>query len=200
MIPLRGSRLLSGRGHDGQAVRLPLLSPMKTDYVPELRVQFTKRPDGTVVLRCLRRDGSATWERHEKQAMFFAFHDLRHFAVETTLSLPRGFYGLIADGWDIADTSGKGARGKLSPDSILVEHVVGLFERERAGGAAPMTAAEFNTQIREMIGKDVKMRPLLEEELSRARKRTEELHAQWIALLPGSTLELEFDRTAHAKI
>jgi len=46
----------------------------------------------------------------------------------------------------------------------------------------------------------VKMRLLLEEELSRARKSNEELHAQWIALLPGSTLELEFDRTAHAKI
>src|SRR5262245_66330979 len=87
--------------------------------MPELRVQLTKRTDGSVVLRCVRRDGSATWQRHEKHARFFPFHDLRHFAVETTLGLGKGFYGLIADGWDIADTTGKGTRGKLSAASVF---------------------------------------------------------------------------------
>src|SRR5258708_6289161 len=105
----------------------------KVEAVPELRVQFTKRTDGTVVLRCLRRDGSATWQHHEKQAHFFSFHDLSHFAVETTLRSRSGFYGLLADGWEISDTGGKGTRGKLQPASILVEHIVGLFDRERAG-------------------------------------------------------------------
>src|SRR6185295_7095747 len=89
-----------------------------TERVPELRVQFTKRTDGGVVLRCLRRDGSVTWQRHEKQAIFFSFHDLSHFAVETGLGFQSGFYGLLADGWDIGDTGGKGARGKLPPDSV----------------------------------------------------------------------------------
>src|SRR5215471_12174607 len=93
---------------------------------PELNIQFTKRTDGAVILRCVRRDGSATWQRHEKHATFFSYHDLSHFAVETTLKLDSGFYGLIADGWDIPDTNGKGARGKLSANSILVEHIVGL--------------------------------------------------------------------------
>src|SRR5262245_55810834 len=77
------------------------------DTTPELRIRFTKRPDGAVVLQCVRRDGSATWERHDKQAVFFSFHDLSHFAVETVLGFGRGFYGLIADGWDIADTTGR---------------------------------------------------------------------------------------------
>jgi hypothetical protein len=50
-----------------------------------LKVELTRRSDGDVVLRCTRADGSATW-----------------------LGLTRAFYGLIAAGWDIADTEGKG--------------------------------------------------------------------------------------------
>ena len=165
-----------------------------TDNVPELRVQFTKRTDGSVVLRCLRRDGSSTWQRHEKHASFFSFHDLSHFGVETTLGLHSGFYGLIADGWDIADTGGKGSRGKLPAASIFVEHIVGLFDRERAGGASPLSAAEFNALIIEMAGSDPARPPLTEAQLIRVRKRIEELHKQWAAVPAGSTLELAFDR------
>src|SRR5687767_13342816 len=124
------------------------------EKAPELHVQFTKRADGSVVLRCLRSDGSATWQRHEKHAHFFSFHDLSHFAVETTFGFSSGFYGLIAGGWDIPDTTGKGARGKLPTEAILVEHVVGLLDRERVGGAAPLSAEEFNAHIKEMGGSD----------------------------------------------
>src|SRR5436309_5544060 len=120
---------------------------MQTPTNNDLRIRFTKRTDGAVVLQCVRRDGSATWERHDKQAVFFSFHDLDHFAVETTLGFRQGFYGLIAEGWDIADTTGKGTRGKLPPEAILVEHVVGLFEREKVGRSEPLSAAEFNAQI-----------------------------------------------------
>jgi len=161
---------------------------------PELRVQFTKRSDGTVVLRCLRRDGTATWQRHEKHATFFSFHDLSHFAVETTLGFRSGFYGLIADGWDIADTDGKGKRGKLSAASVLVEHVVGLLDRERAGGAAILSAAEFNAHIDDMTGKDPRQPRFSDAQLINVRDRIAQLHRQWAALPAGSALELAFDR------
>jgi len=161
---------------------------------PELRVQFTKRTDGSVVLRCVRRDGSATWQRHEKHSSFFSYHDLRHFAVETTLGLRKGFYGLIADGWDIADTTGKGARGKLSAASVFVEHIVGLFERERAGGALPLSASEFNAQIDAIIGTDPDRPSFTDAQLTTVRNRTEELHRQWAGIPAGSTLELTFNR------
>src|SRR2546423_1597817 len=105
----------------------------------ELHIQFTKRVDGLVILRCTRSDGSVTWQRHDKHAGFFSFHDLDHFAVETTLDL-YGFYGLIADGWDIEDTTGKGRRGKLPPGAGLAEYVVGLLETERSGGAKALAA------------------------------------------------------------
>ena len=162
--------------------------------MPELRVQLTKRTDGSVVLRCVRKDGSATWQRHEKHARFFPFHDLRHFAVETTLGLGKGFYGLIADGWDIADTTGKGTRGKLSAASVFVEHVVGLLERERAGDAPPLSASEFNAQLDAMIGTDPDRPLFTDAQLTSVRNRTQDLHRQWADISVGSTLELAFNR------
>ena len=167
---------------------------MKISTIPELRVQLTKRTDGSVVLKCLRRDGSATWQRHEKHAVFFSFHDLSHFAVETSLGFRGGFYGLISDGWDIEDTGGKGKRGKLPAASVLVEHVVGLLDRGRAGGASPLSAAEFNAQIDEMAGPDPGRARLTDAQLVNVRNRIQELHRQWAGVQPGSTLELTFSR------
>ncbi|PYS52509.1 MAG: hypothetical protein DMG13_15990 [Acidobacteria bacterium] len=158
-----------------------------------MRIQFTKRADGTVIRRCLRPDGSATWERHEKHADFFSFHDLTHYAVETTLGLRIGFYGLIADGWDISDTTGKGKRGKPPPGAVVVEHIVGLLAQERGGLIPTLSAREFNAQLNEMAGSDPDRQPLSEEQLVRVRNRIQELHSQWRKVSPGSTLELTFD-------
>jgi len=165
--------------------------------IPELRIRFTKRANGAVILQCVRRDGSATWERHDKQGVFFSFHDLSHFAVEKVLGFRKGFYGLIADGWDIAETTGKGERGKLPSESILVEHVVGLLDRERIGGASPLSAAEFNAQVAEFVANDQldATRILSEVELMAVRQRIQSLQSQWAEVPPGSSFELVFDRT-----
>jgi hypothetical protein len=134
-----------------------------------------------------------TWQKHDKHAAFFSFHDLTHFAVETTLGFNKGFYGLLADGWDIADTGGKGARGKLSEASILVEHIVGLFDRERSGGAEPLSGALFSSQIEQMTGQPL-ARAFTDRELHSVRERIAALHQQWVAIPQGSSLELTFDR------
>src|SRR5207237_7810377 len=60
-----------------------------------LTIQFTKRTDGAAVLKCIRDDGSVTWQRvDDKQAAFFPLHDLTHYAVETELGFRQGFFGL----------------------------------------------------------------------------------------------------------
>jgi hypothetical protein len=133
-----------------------------------------------------------TWQKHEKQAAFYSFHDLTHYAVETVLGLDNGFYGLVADGWDIEDTGGKGKRGKPSAATILVEHVVGLFDRERSGGVAPLDAAGFSAQVEEMTGLKLKQ-AFTERQLTAARERIAELHQQWLSIPPGSSLDLTFD-------
>src|SRR6516225_617025 len=99
-----------------------------------LGIRLTKRMDGGSVLRCVRGDGSVTWQKQDRHAAFFALHDLTHFAVESTLGFQSGFFGRIAKGWDIDDTTGKGARGRLPEEAIEVEHIVGLLGAERASG------------------------------------------------------------------
>ena len=152
-----------------------------------MRVQITKKSDGSGVLRCVRADGSEVWQKqNERHAPFFALHDLTHFAVETTLGYRRGFFGLVAEGWDFDDTTGKGARGPLPPDAGEVEMIVGLLDSERASGAN-WTIDEFN-EFGAMKG----LRRLTAEEVVRVRKRRSELFQQWSAVAPGATLELEF--------
>jgi hypothetical protein len=154
----------------------------------DLQVQFTKRADGNVVLRCTRKDGSATWKRYDNQATFFSRHDLSHFAVETVLGLTRGFFGLIAEGWDISDMDGKGPRGR--PDgSVPVENIVGLFTQERAGVARRFTATEFNAQLAAMTGQPL-LRPLTDAELEAVRARMDSLYQRWADTPSGSTLDL----------
>jgi hypothetical protein len=101
-----------------------------------LLIQITKRPDGGSVLRCVRADGSTTWQKQEsRQAEFFALHDLPHFAVESVLGFRRGFFGLVAEGWEIGETTGKGARGPLPGETTALEYIVGSLDGERASGA-----------------------------------------------------------------
>lgn len=148
-----------------------------------LKIQITKRADGGGVLRCTRADGSVTWQKQTaRQAAHFALHDLTHFAVESALGLRSGFYGLIASGWEIEDTTGKGSRGKLPPEAGEAECIVGLFDMERAGGVI-YTAEEFNQHS-----------PcrLKDEDLGQIRKLRSELFTKWFAVEPGAALELQF--------
>jgi hypothetical protein len=158
-------------------------------------IEFNKRVDGRVVLKCVRADGSVTWQRQDdNHAAFFPLHDLTHYAVETELGLRRGFFGLIAEGWEIAETTGKTARGPLPNEALEVEYLVSAFSAERSGGAVA-TADEFN-QLAATFARAKGMsapRKLSEEDLARVRFRFGELATQWRNLPPGKILELPFD-------
>jgi len=164
--------------------------------VPDLLIQFTKRKDGDSVLKCVRADGSATWQKQQgRQAMFFPLHDLSHYAVETELGFRSGFYGLIASGWDMEDTAGKGPRGPLPSEAITVEKMVGSFDVERAGGTE-WSSTDFNEQAAMYAAtNDLPAPPVWsDEDLARVRTRIRELFGKWIALEAGATLELRYDR------
>ncbi len=169
---------------------------MKTAMM--LAIQITKRTDGSGVLRCVRADGSMTWQKQKtRHAAFFALHDLTHFAVESALEFRRGFYGLIADGWEIDDTTGKGTRGPLPDEAVGVEHLVGSFDSERSGGTL-WTADEFNHYAAMQAASSGRSAPRLlsKEDLARVRELRDRLFAQWFALAPGATLELQYEQTA----
>ena len=150
-----------------------------------LTVQITKRKGGGSVLRCVRKDGSSTWQKQDRHAAFFAIHDLTHFAVESVLGFRNGFFGLIAQGWDIDDTTGKGARGRLPEEAGQVEQLVGLMGAERASGEI-MTAEDL-TRFATLPS------PLTEGQARRVRERCSELFWQWNALPVGQTLELRWE-------
>jgi hypothetical protein len=151
-----------------------------------VKVEIVKREDGAGVLRCTRADGSVTWQKQERHGAHFALHDLTHFAVETTLGYRRGFFGLIAEGWDIEDMTGKGKRGPLPGETTEAESVVGLFDMERLAGAV-WSAEEMNS-VSHIA------RRLADEEILTVRKRRGELFRQWSAVPAGGTLELLYQK------
>jgi hypothetical protein len=160
----------------------------------DVQIHFTKRKDGNTVLRCVRDDGSSTWQRNDDQhARFFPVNDLMHYAVETELGFRRGFYGLIAEGWEIAETTGKMDRGPLPNETLEAEYFVSALSAERASDTAS-TAEEFNHLAANFARARALPSPrhLSEEELARIRSRFDELTEKWRRLPPGETLEVVF--------
>jgi hypothetical protein len=159
-----------------------------------MKIQFMKRADGSAVFKCVRPDGSVSWQKQEgKHAMFFPLHDLTHYAVETELGFRRGFFGLIAEGWDIAETTGKNPGRPLPEEAIEVEYLVSAFSAERAGGGVS-SAAEFN-ELAATFARSKGMaapRQLSGEELARVRAQFAELATRWRALPAGETLGLAY--------
>lgn len=141
-----------------------------------MRVELRK----SGILRCERADGSVTWQKHTAgSAAFFGFHDLTHFAVETVFGYRNGFFGLIAQGWDVEDLAGKGARGALPAETMEVERFAGALDLERGGGAS-WNAADFG----EMFGITV-----TEAQLCEVREKRAELFQRWKEVRESMVLE-----------
>lgn len=159
-----------------------------------LAIRFKKNADGTSALSCTRADGSATWQRQQSaSANFFPKHDLTHFAVETVLGVPDGFYGLISRGWNMEDFGTPWLRGALPERAAIVELIVGMLDLERAS-ATTYPAVEYREKVREWcsargIAGEI---TLDDEKLDAIRKLRGELFARLDATSPGDSLQLGF--------
>jgi hypothetical protein len=145
-------------------------------------IHIKKKTDGGAALSCTRADGTVTWQQQNgQQGRFFPLHDLTHYAVEAVLDL-RGFFSLVAEGWDFGDFGKPWPRGPLPAEAHAVEQVVGFLDTERASG-------------REWAAADLRLAPpyaFSEEELGQVRDARRDLFARWAALPEGDTLELRF--------
>jgi hypothetical protein len=159
-----------------------------------LTIRIKKSGDGRSALTCTRSDGTTTWQsQNAAQGRFFPRHDLTHYAVETTLGDRRGFYGLVADGWNLTDFGAPWPRGRIPPEALLSETIVGLLDLERATGVR-VTAADVNARLAEVCAENgLSTREIADTELDRIRRRRAELFAEWDAVEPGDALELSFD-------
>jgi hypothetical protein len=167
-----------------------------------MRLRFRRHPDGSASLTCIRDDGTSTWQRQNGSlGMVFPPHDITHFAVETILGYVRGFYGLIAEGWDIADFAKPWPRGPIPLEAQEVELIVGFFDTDRRS-LGRMSEAEFNDHAERYVaarqstkGSSLGTAPrLTAEQIDAVRRRRAELLARWGALGPGEAMELEFAR------
>lgn len=160
-----------------------------------LIIRIKKNSDGGASLTCTRPDGTATWHRHASaQAGFFPRHDLTHYAVESVLSHLRGFYSLVAAGWDLSDFGTPSPRGKVPAEADSVEAVVGFLDLERASGNIA-GVEDLNAYLASRCREQGHTPPALvsSDELALIRRRRGELFARWDALPPGEALELAFN-------
>jgi len=155
-----------------------------------MRIQLKKGRDGPATLACVRADGSRTWG---KEHPFFPVHDLTHCAVESVLGFDEAFFGLIARGWDIDDFAKPRASRTMPFQSIVAEHVAGVFDRERAL-PAPLSVGEFNETVFASLPavQRVAFQPLTDVQVSRVRELRSTLEERWHALPVGATLVVEF--------
>jgi hypothetical protein len=161
--------------------------------MPELLVRIKKKSDGDAALSCVRADGSVTWQLQEgPRGSFFPLHDLTHYAVETVLGHRRGFFGLVAEGWDFTDFGAPWRKGRFPPDMDPSEMIVGLLDAERYQGEQ-MTVAQLRER-QNGSGIHTAIEGLTDLDLAAVRARRAELFALWEGLPPGETLELPFDR------
>lgn len=160
-----------------------------------LVIRIKKNADGRSSLSCTRPDGTTTWQSMKNaQAAFFPRHDLTHYAVETVLGHRQGFYGLVAEGWDLTDFGTPWPRGRLPNESVLSEMIVGLLDLERATGQL-VEAEDVNVRLRDFCSENSLATPpvMTDEDLRRVRQKRGELFAMWEAVKPGDALELPFE-------
>jgi hypothetical protein len=106
--------------------------------MPALTIELKKGRNGPTSLACVRADGSRTWARVHP---FLPIHDLNHCAVESVLGFNEAFWGLVAGGWELDDFASPGAAGRLPPQALWAEHLVGLIERKVASSASGLNEA-----------------------------------------------------------
>lgn len=152
-----------------------------------LAIAIKKISADRAALSCRRADGSTTWSRVQP---FFPFHDLDHFAVESTLDLRQGFFGLIAAGWDLEDFTKPGVAARLPREAHQTEVIVGTLEGLARDASHADFAASLAAAFRgQGLPPDYQVGVEALAEVQRIRTA---LHARWHALAPGETLTLEF--------
>jgi hypothetical protein len=158
--------------------------------VQALGITLTRGKDAKDVLAITRADGSRTWSRESQP--FLSFHDLAHYVVESTLGMQNGFYGLVAQGWDITTFADKTKAKDIPPEAIWVEHAVNLLMLHNSQG--PLSAGEFNDAIGQEAATrgEAFLRPITDAELTAMTSLLNELHYRWRKLQPGESIELAF--------
>ena len=163
-------------------------------------VRFRKVDKTGAAISCHREDGSITWHRpRAANSTFFAIHDLTHFAVESELQEMKGFFSLIAEGWEFGDfEKAKKTEKPIPDDAGLIEMLVGQLDMERASHTEwkPMQFNEY-FRLQGLSRIPERVFTIDHDQLDRIRKHRDELIERWNGVAEHETLELVFDQGDH---
>jgi hypothetical protein len=154
-----------------------------------MQIRFKKGSGGPDTLHCTRDDGTQTWAPIPER--FGPMHDLGHFVVEAALGLRGGFYGLLAQGYDLSSFVEEEDLSWIGEEGLLAETLVMALQYEIAGVAAPETFMEVVASS--CRGLNIGAPELTPEVVEGMRARLRELWARWEELSPGESLTLTFE-------
>lgn len=149
-----------------------------------MRVRFTKLGGGRHRLEVFRPDGVDAMDCETRS---FLLHDLTHFALETAAGLSTGFYGLLAQGRQLADMHG----GVWQAQALEIEQAVGALHNLAKGMADARQVLERLKSLRRAQGLGMP-KWLTEQAINDAAEHLRRLTGHWASLKPGEHLELEF--------
>lgn len=147
------------------------------------------------ILEYTRKDGSVTWGKIQPAMVA---HDLAHYVVETQLGFTQGFYGLLADGWNIEDFEKPRSERpqqllpkNLPAEAIYTEHLVNmlLVSLQSKG------ALEFHFTAFQQIVKDHQLaasKSLTFNQFKDLHQKLKELLNAYKIVVPPEHLELKF--------
>jgi hypothetical protein len=159
-----------------------------------LTVRIKKRPDASAMLTLLRADGTSTSGAIGPPDGYGPVHDLAHYVVERALGLTKGFFGLVASGWEIRDFEVKGTAKTLPAEAILAEVAAGEISRQAMmwqWSSADDYAWAVETTVRKSQP-DYALPTITHEMFDGMRSELLGLRHRWNQLTPGETLELSF--------
>lgn len=152
-------------------------------------IRLSKPANGaSPTLTCIRGDGSVTWQR---SSPYFAFHDLLHYAIETTLGYRCAFFGLVAAGRDLDQFGTRSGMKdtytcKAGWAELIAAHLWMPQARE-------MGDAELQNELLRTCAARMEESPTVSEaQIGAIRRRSAELHALWNEMPDGDALELTF--------
>jgi hypothetical protein len=149
-------------------------------------LRFKKGADGGGTTTMLRDDGTSTWQ---PATPYFVFHDLMHYAVESTLGFTHAFLGLIAGGKDIQDFD-KGAKHWLPLEAHWAEIIAGQLQAVTGGSISSNELPASIAAACEGLGVPVPVIP--EGALTRIAEVHRQLIARWNGLARGQAMELRW--------
>ena len=155
-----------------------------------MEIKFTKNTAREHVLSCKRKDGSVTWSHVSN---FFILHDLCHYTIETTLSLKKAFFGMLADGADITqfELPKEERVVELTQEALFAEHLVNLIVIDHTQGRMNNLLDIFRETYND--GSIRLLDTLDEQKLQDIRENYSALIQKWRVVPETETLKLIFE-------